>query len=180
MSLAVWRAFLCIVPICITQTACQKYGCRFRCAVSDFINIWSVLLDAGKCVGQLGVPDNKEEFDDGLQTSRLTCMNLRMHCQKLETHWRVIGNETCCRRIAWRAFWKERLLLLCSARKCREQEATKYIKKRTPWSESASELYRPIDRRLLAKWLPTFADRGCRVVSVTDPYGRIIGFLDKP
>jgi hypothetical protein len=23
-----------------------------------------------------------------------------------------------------------------------------------------------------------FADRGCHVVSVTDPYGRIIGFLD--
>jgi hypothetical protein len=31
--------------------------------------------------------------------------------------------------------------------------------KKTPWSESASELYRPSDRRLSAKWLPTFADR---------------------
>jgi hypothetical protein len=51
--------------------------------------------------------------------------------------------------------------------------------KQTPWSESASELYRPSDRRLLAKWLPTFADRGCHVVSVTDPYGRILGFLDR-
>jgi hypothetical protein len=28
----------------------------------------------------------------------------------------------------------------------------------TPWSESASELYRPSDRRFSAKWLPTFAD----------------------
>jgi hypothetical protein len=28
--------------------------------------------------------------------------------------------------------------------------------KKTPWSESASELYRPSDRRLSAKWLPTF------------------------
>jgi hypothetical protein len=27
--------------------------------------------------------------------------------------------------------------------------------------------------------LPTFADRGCHVVSVTDPYGRILGFLDR-
>jgi hypothetical protein len=35
------------------------------------------------------------------------------------------------------------------------------------WPESASELYRPSDRRLLAKLVPTFADRGCRVVSVT-------------
>jgi CBS-domain-containing membrane protein len=52
-------------------------------------------------------------------------------------------------------------------------------KQQTPWSESASELYRPSDRRLSAKWLPTFADKGCHVVSVTDPSGRILGFLDK-
>jgi hypothetical protein len=31
---------------------------------------------------------------------------------------------------------------------------------------------RPSDRRMSAKLLPTFADRGCRVVSATDPYGR--------
>jgi CBS-domain-containing membrane protein len=49
---------------------------------------------------------------------------------------------------------------------------------KTPWSESASE-YRPSDRRLSANWLPTFADKACHVVSVTDPYGRIIGFLDR-
>jgi hypothetical protein len=52
-------------------------------------------------------------------------------------------------------------------------------KKKTPWSESASEPYRPSDRRLSAKWLPTFADKGCHVVSVTDPYGRILSFLDR-
>jgi hypothetical protein len=34
-------------------------------------------------------------------------------------------------------------------------------------------------RRLSEKWLPTFADRGCHVVSVTDPYGRVLGFLDR-
>jgi hypothetical protein len=49
----------------------------------------------------------------------------------------------------------------------------------TPWPESASELYRPGYRRSLAKLVPTFADRGCHVVSVTDPYGRIIGFLER-
>jgi hypothetical protein len=37
----------------------------------------------------------------------------------------------------------------------------------------------PSDCRLSAKWLPTFADRGCHVVSATDPYGRIVGFLDR-
>jgi hypothetical protein len=52
-------------------------------------------------------------------------------------------------------------------------------KKQTPWSESVSELYQPSDRRLSAKWLPTFADRGCHVVSVTDPYGSILDFLDR-
>jgi hypothetical protein len=48
--------------------------------------------------------------------------------------------------------------------------------KKTPWSESASKLYRPGDRRLSEKLVPTFADRGNHVVSVTDPYGRILVF----
>jgi hypothetical protein len=51
--------------------------------------------------------------------------------------------------------------------------------KQTPWSDSVSELYRPSDRRLTAKLVPTFADRGCHVVSVMDPYSRILGFLDQ-
>jgi hypothetical protein len=46
----------------------------------------------------------------------------------------------------------------------------------TPWPETASELYRPSDCRLSAKLVPTFADRGCQVVCVTDPYGRILDF----
>jgi hypothetical protein len=48
---------------------------------------------------------------------------------------------------------------------------------KTPWPEFASELYRPSDRRLSAKLVPTYVDRGCHVVSVTDPYGYIIGSL---
>jgi hypothetical protein len=28
-------------------------------------------------------------------------------------------------------------------------------------------------------WCQPFADRGCHVVSVTNPYGRILGFLDR-
>jgi hypothetical protein len=51
--------------------------------------------------------------------------------------------------------------------------------KQTLRSKSASELYRPSDRRLSAKLVQTFADRGCSVVSATDPYGRILGFLDR-
>jgi hypothetical protein len=49
----------------------------------------------------------------------------------------------------------------------------------TPWPEPASELYRPSDSCLWAKLVPNFAYRGCHVVSVTDPYGRIIGSLDR-
>jgi hypothetical protein len=49
----------------------------------------------------------------------------------------------------------------------------------TPWPESSSELYRPSDLRLSANLVSTFADRGCGVVSVTDPYGRILSFLDR-
>jgi hypothetical protein len=51
--------------------------------------------------------------------------------------------------------------------------------KKTPWPESASELYRQSDRRLSAKLVPNFADSGIHVVSVTEPYGRILGFLDR-
>jgi hypothetical protein len=31
---------------------------------------------------------------------------------------------------------------------------------------------------LVGEVIANFADRGCHVVSVTDPYGRILGFLD--
>jgi hypothetical protein len=41
------------------------------------------------------------------------------------------------------------------------------------------ELYRPSDRRLSVKLVATFMDRRCRVVSVMDPYGRILGFIDR-
>jgi hypothetical protein len=49
----------------------------------------------------------------------------------------------------------------------------------TPWPEPASKLYLPSDRRLSAKLVPNCADRGCDVISVTDPYGRIIGFIGR-
>jgi hypothetical protein len=46
-------------------------------------------------------------------------------------------------------------------------------------TNAANVLYRPNDRHLLAKLVPTFADRGCHVVSVTDPNGSILRFLDR-
>jgi hypothetical protein len=59
-------------------------------------------------------------------------------------------------------------------------EFIKQKQKQTPWPQSASELYRPSDRRFSAKLAPTFADRGCRVIRATDPHGRILGFLNRP
>jgi hypothetical protein len=46
-------------------------------------------------------------------------------------------------------------------------------------AQSASELYRPSDRRLSVKLVPTYSDSGCRVVSATDPHGRILDSLDR-
>jgi hypothetical protein len=58
------------------------------------------------------------------------------------------------------------------------RHSTCFIILKILWHESASELYRPSDRRLSAKLLPTFADTECHVVIATDPYTRIFGFLD--
>jgi hypothetical protein len=49
----------------------------------------------------------------------------------------------------------------------------KQANKQTPWPEFASELYRPSDRRLSRKL------KRYRVISVTDPYGRNLGFLHR-
>jgi hypothetical protein len=53
------------------------------------------------------------------------------------------------------------------------------MKTKTQWPESVSKLFRPSDRCLWAKLVPTFADRGYHVVSVTNPDGCILGFLDR-
>jgi hypothetical protein len=52
-------------------------------------------------------------------------------------------------------------------------------KEKAPWPKSAIELYRPSVRRLSAKLVPTLADKGCHMVSVTDPYDRFLRFLDR-
>jgi hypothetical protein len=44
----------------------------------------------------------------------------------------------------------------------------------SPWPESASQLYRPS-----TTLVPTFADSVCHVVSVMNPYGPNLVFLDR-
>jgi hypothetical protein len=53
------------------------------------------------------------------------------------------------------------------------------LKLKLNYAETAGELFRPNDRSLSAKTVRTFMDRGCYVVSVTDSYGRALGFLDQ-
>jgi hypothetical protein len=74
------------------------------------------------------------------------------------------------------AYCRKRDEEIADVRNC---EACHVLLIQTPLSESARELYWHSDRRLSAKLVPTFADRGCHVVSVTDPYVRILGFLDR-
>jgi hypothetical protein len=88
---------------------------------------------------------------------------------KFQNHW-VSGHCPSSGVLNnWRTTLRK-LDLFPSSRKGRERE--------TPWSYSASELYRPSDRRLSAKLMPTFAGRGCRV-SAADPYSHNLGFLDR-
>jgi hypothetical protein len=74
---------------------------------------------------------------------------------------------------------KYRPLLDSGSLRDKDRYMHKLKRNQTPWPESASELYRPSDRRLSANLVPTFADRGCHVVSVADPYVNILGFLDR-
>jgi hypothetical protein len=74
--------------------------------------------------------------------------------------------------------WNRPLRLPCTYIRFRIQRY-RTNKQKTPWPELTSELYRLSDRCLFAKLVPTFADRGCHVVGVTDPHGRVLGFLDR-
>jgi hypothetical protein len=75
--------------------------------------------------------------------------------------WRLTAlSNLVCKKQLFVLFWKSAIAKGLKA----------HLKKL--WSEYANKLYRLSDRRLLAKWLPTFADKGCHVVSVTSlwPY----------
>jgi hypothetical protein len=67
----------------------------------------------------------------------------------------------------------KRLLNPVEGRERSEQKKTKFH------GLSSRTSYQPSDRHLSAKLMPTFADRGCHVVSVTEPYVHILGFLDR-
>jgi hypothetical protein len=104
---------------------------------------------------------------------RLACSDLTQLLSRTLLH--KLHARRCINCICYLGLHLDRRFTLAK----RKQLGITLKNKQTPWSESASELYRPSDRRLSAKWLPTFADKGCHVVGVTDPYSRILGFLDR-
>jgi hypothetical protein len=61
-----------------------------------------------------------------------------------------------------------------------KQKKKKKRKKLRGLSPQANYTDRASDRRLSAKIVPTFADRGCCVVSATGPHGHIFGLKSKP
>jgi hypothetical protein len=73
------------------------------------------------------------------------------------------------------------LLISCTSNNVNDKHSSNNNNKqtKTAWPESMSELHWPSDYRLLAKLVPTFADRGSQVVILMDPYSRILGFLDR-
>jgi hypothetical protein len=68
--------------------------------------------------------------------------------------------------------------MLCLAARLQDRIYTQKTKLNSG-PETASKVYRPSDSRLLAMLVLTFVDRRCHMVSVTDPYGRILGSLDR-
>jgi hypothetical protein len=50
---------------------------------------------------------------------------------------------------------------------------------KTPFAVQINIIIKLSDHRLSANLVPTFADIGCHVVSVMDPFGRILRFLDR-
>jgi hypothetical protein len=60
----------------------------------------------------------------------------------------------------------------------RRKSLTSQYKTKLNYMASVREQTMLSDRLLSVKLMPTFLGRECHVVSMMDPYGRIIGFLD--
>jgi exonuclease III len=102
--------------------------------------------------------------------------------QMLKTHLQIITLQ----EIKWKGSHKIKkdkysLYYSCSQQNA-EQLGTGFMVKRETINSVAlvhKQTMRPSGRRLSAKLVLTFADRGCCVVSAMDPHGRILGFLDR-
>jgi hypothetical protein len=68
---------------------------------------------------------------------------------------------------SWKPYW----MRLHRLSKRPNNFTLRFVPIKTPWFQSANELYRPSDRRLSAKLVPALEDRGCWAVN--------LGFLDR-
>jgi hypothetical protein len=66
-------------------------------------------------------------------------------------------------------------LTVASSKKMSEN-TTHFLQSLSLWSESIPTERPPLVGEVIDNF---FADRGCHMVSVTDPHGRIHGFLDR-
>jgi hypothetical protein len=76
-------------------------------------------------------------------------------CIQPAHNYRMMSRNIVCMEVSY-------LFDCCVDGPIRKLNSVALVRKRT----------RPSDRRLSAKLLPTFRERGCRVVSATDPHGR--------
>jgi hypothetical protein len=83
-----------------------------------------------------------------------------------------------CRR-CYCNFCSRLLLSGCAVRFSTRSFGCDISTQQTPCPESEGEPYRSSDRRLSVKLVPNLRIERCCVVSKSDPYGRILGFLDR-
>jgi hypothetical protein len=150
-----------IVKICASYLTAVLVGVIRQCkTMQNFFN-WCDALDDG----QVGwVPETTESFGHFKtivvlvehQRAVGTRIEIDTAQQDATTHnyhgkyfFRGSRAVLCITGKGRRGFERRSLLLLQKAK----------LKKQTSWSESASELYRPSDRRLSVKLMPTFVDR---------------------
>jgi hypothetical protein len=95
-------------------------------------------------------------------------MAINKHIPRSSCSWNNLYEIICMKLI---------LQFICNF--CLRSKDTDIIIIITLWPSSESEVYRPRNRRLSAKLVPSFVDRWCRMVSATDPNGRILGFLHR-
>jgi hypothetical protein len=99
------------------------------------------------------------EVCDAIVVSSTARSKHSFHISELNPYRRVPGiANTKHLSVVYNLFWV-----------CRQSQQFLYF----IFSCSHHYMFRP------PQGLPTFADQGCHVVSVTDPYGRILGFLDR-
>jgi hypothetical protein len=109
----------------------------------------------------------------------LACNNEALHCkQRVHVRWEQIWSINCATALMcaletklFSIQWARSAYLFCSYGK-RHKTKLHGLRQRANYTNRATAVCRWSDCQ-------HFADRGCHVVSVTDPYGRILGFLDR-